>query len=248
MQEISFNDKVKEIQSNLERVQDKITAAAHKACRNVWTVKLVAVTKKQSVETIKAAIAAGITCFGENYAEEAVEKLRKLNHGNAFEWHMIGHIQSRKAAIVCEYFDYVHSVDRMKIAQYLNRYAGERGITLPVLIEVNLSGEKSKFGWQAFNQQQWPDIVQEFEKLGDMKNIQVKGLMTMPPLFDDPEQARPIYQKLKRFQEYLSKNLPELMWEELSIGTSFDYEIAIEEGATMVRIGTEIFGERENLR
>jgi pyridoxal phosphate enzyme (YggS family) len=245
MPEIFFEDRVNEIQQNLEKVQSKIKFAAERVGRNSDSVKLVAVTKRQSAEVIRAAIETGIRCFGENYAEEAAEKITAVDPKHELEWHMIGHIQSRKASTVCDHFGMVHSVDRMKIARYLDRYAGKKGLILPVLLEVNLSGEESKFGWTAHNEKQWPDLLHQFKLIGDLENIHISGLMTMPPLFVDPGATRPIYQKLKGLQRYLGENLPSLVWDELSIGTSFDYEIAIEEGATIVRIGSEIFGSRD---
>jgi hypothetical protein len=138
----------------------------------------------------------------------------------------------------------VHSLDRMKIARYLDRYCGELARKMPVLLEVNLSGEESKYGWPAWDESAWDELVEPFDRIAQMPNLTVSGLMSMPPLFEDPEATRPLYQRLRRLQAFLRKSIPAASWDELSIGTSFDYEVAIEEGATMVRIGTELFGPR----
>jgi len=241
---MAMTEKIDTIRRNLDSVKERIDRAAGRASRDPRKVQLVAVTKLMPLETIQAGIAAGLRCFGENYPEQAAEKIVSLETTEAIEWHMIGHIQSRKTESVCRHFAMVHSLDRMKIARYLDRYAGEASRIMPVLMEVNLSGETSKYGWDASDASCWPELVSEFQKIADMKNLEVKGLMTMPPFFDDPERIRPIYQQLVRLQEFLHEEIPGASWDELSIGTSFDFEIAVEEGATMVRIGTEIFGER----
>ncbi len=244
MDEEYLQQRISKIGENLKKVQAKMAEAANKAGRSVDEIKLVAVTKLLPIEMIQAGIKAGIRCFGENYPEQAAEKIQKLESSINIEWHMIGHIQSRKASTVCEFFDMVHSVDRLKIARYLDRYAGQFNKNLPVLIEVNLSGEESKYGFNAYDENGWEDLASQLDQLRNLSNISVNGLMTMPPLFDDPEKSRPIYKKLKRLQAFLQDRLPKMTWRELSIGTSFDYPVAIEEGATIVRIGTEIFGQR----
>lgn len=242
----SQEEKITQIKHNLEDVNSRIERAAEKSGRTAEDVKLVAVTKMMPLEIIEAGVKAGLRCFGENYAEQAAEKILHLKTDAEIEWHMIGHIQSRKTNTVCDYFDMVHSVDRMKIARYLDRYSHEAEKVMPVLIEVNLTGEDSKYGWQAANEDRWPELVTQFWKIAEYQNIEIRGLMTMPPLFDDPNQTRPIYQQLKRLQQYLQQELADVSWDELSIGTSFDYEVAVEQGATMVRLGTTIFGSRPN--
>lgn len=236
--------KIAKIGSNLEKVQQRIAKAAERSGRQSGSVKLIAVTKLVSLDVIRAGIQNGITCFGENYADQAAEKIQALEGHTGVEWHMIGHIQSRKAQTVCEYFDFVHSVDRMKIARYLDRYSGEMNRVLPVLMEVNVSGEDSKFGWPAYDEEGWENLLTPFRQIAELPNLEIRGLMSMPPLFEDPEKTRPLYKKLVRFRQYLQQEIPDVCWDELSIGTSFDYEVAIEEGATMVRVGTEIFGSR----
>jgi len=244
LSEINIDQRAKIIGTNLENVKHRIAEAAEKAGRDPASVKLIAVTKMMPVEVISAAVNASIRCFGENYAEQAAEKIKAIGKDVDLEWHMIGHIQSRKAETVSMYFDMVHSLDRMKIARYLDRYAKEQNRVLPVLIEVNLSGEASKYGWDASDESSWPNLADQCRKICAYQNLEIRGLMTMPPMFDNPEATRPVYKKLRRLQKFLKVEVSESDWNELSIGTSFDYPVAVEEGATMVRIGTEIFGSR----
>ncbi len=239
-----FSKLVERISSNLEIIQGKIERAAERSGRSVDDVTLVAVTKLLPLETVQAGVRAGLHIFGENYPEQAIEKIEAFKNESSIKWHMIGHIQSRKSEIVCRYFDMVHSLDRLKIARYLDRYCGELERQMPVLLEVNLSGEESKSGWPAWDESLWPELVEPFRQIASFPNLIVSGLMSMPPLFEDPESTRPLYKRLRRLQEFLRNELPEMNWHDLSIGTSFDYEVAIEEGATMVRIGTELFGSR----
>jgi PLP dependent protein len=241
---VDNQEQVEAIRSNLTMVQENIARAAVKSGRKAEDVQLVAVTKLMPLETLRAGISAGIRCFGENYAEQAAEKIKELAEAEDIDWHMIGHIQSRKSRTVCEFFDMVHSIDRMKIANHLDRHCREFGKTMPVLIEVNLTGQDSKFGWQAWNPEEWDELLAPFAAIAALQNLEIRGLMTMPPLFDDPEATRPIYQRLRKLQHFLRESLPAVRWDDLSIGTTFDYMVAVEEGATMVRVGTAIFGER----
>jgi PLP dependent protein len=244
MTETAFTENVALIKDNLRRVQTRIAHAAENAGRSSQDIQLVAVTKLMPLHVIQAGIEAGLRSFGENYPEQAAEKIAALETDIELTWHMIGHIQSRKTNTVCEYFDWVHSVDRMKIAKYLDRYSRDNVGIMPILIEVNLSGEESKFGWKAWDENRWPELVPHFEKIAQLPNLAIRGLMSMPPIFDDPELTRPYYQRLRRLQGFLMEQLPDISWGELSIGTSFDYEVAVEEGATMVRLGTTLFGPR----
>ncbi len=247
MAQEDLQERISQIEINLKSVQSRMVSAAEKAGRSIDEIKLVAVTKLLPIEMVSAGIKAGLNCFGENYPEQAVEKIQALKTEQNIEWHMIGHIQSRKARTVCEYFDKVHSVDRLKIARYLNRYAGELEKNISVLIEINLTGEESKFGFPAYDEKDWDTLASQLTQITLYENLTVQGLMTMPPLFEDPEQSRPVYKKLNRLQAFLQSNLSKISWHELSIGTSFDYEVAIQEGATIVRIGTEIFGKRPEI-
>ena len=237
-------DLVERIKNNLDSVKKRIAESAAKVGRDPAEIKLVAVTKLMPKEVILAGVEAGICCFGENYPEQAAEKIASMDMDKVIEWHMIGHIQSRKADTVCKFFDMVHSLDRMKIARYLDRYANDQNRIMPVLLEVNLSGEESKYGWDASSESSWRNLLADFQKILGYKNIRVLGLMTMPPFYEDPEKTRPIYRELRRLKIFLQERIPEANWDELSIGTSFDFPVAVEEGATIVRIGTEIFGPR----
>ena len=244
MTEKDLSEQVAQIEKNLQQVKSRIAHAADKTGRDSQAIKIIAVTKLMPLETINAGIRAGIRDFGENYPEQAAEKIRALRTDENITWHMIGHIQSRKTNTVVEFFDWVHAVDRMKIARYLDRYNGEVNQVMPVLIEVNVSGEESKHGWKAWDEEGWSDLLPQFTRISQMPHIDIRGLMTMPPYFDDAELTRPYYQRLGRLQTFLRNEMPDVTWDELSIGTSFDFEVAIEEGATMVRLGTTIFGPR----
>ena len=237
------NPLVSTFRERYQRVLGRIAEAALQSGRESGSIRLVVVTKTQPLETIRAAIAAGVTILGENYAEEAVEKIAALPE-TAVEWHMIGHVQSRKADLVARYFTMLHSLDSAKLAARLDRFCGEIGRRLPVLLEFNVSGEASKFGLPAWDEQRWPELDPEIATILPMPNLQLRGLMTMPPLVDDPEQTRPYFKRLRRLQEFLTKRFPQAQWNELSMGTSMDYPAAIQEGATFVRVGTAIVGPR----
>ncbi len=224
---------------------DKIAVAAKKAAVDPGSVKLVVVTKSQSVDVTRAAIEAGADILGENYPEEGVMKLQALREFSAVEWHMIGHVQSRKAQLLAVNFNFLHSLDSLKLAKRLDRYCGEAGRSLPVLLEFNVGGEESKGGWPARDEACWTELLAELAEILALPNLKVRGLMTMPPLGETAEFSRPFFRKLKRLQEYLSAQFPQVDLSELSMGTSFDYEVAVEEGATFVRVGTAIVGARE---
>jgi pyridoxal phosphate enzyme (YggS family) len=157
---------------------------------------------------------------------------------------MIGHVQSRKASLVAQHFDLVHSLDSLRLAQRLDKSAKEAGRRLPVLLEFNVSGEQSKHGWQAAEDGRWEDLMAEIHLITTLGNLHIRGLMTMPPLSTDPEEARSHFQRLRRLQAFLRKRAPEAEWDELSMGTSADFAVAVEEGATLVRVGQAILGPR----
>jgi pyridoxal phosphate enzyme (YggS family) len=235
---------VSRIASNYQRVMERIQETASKAGRDPEQVRLVVVTKGHVVAQIQEAIEAGALLLGENYLEEAVGKIRALAAYDQVEWHMIGHVQSRKAKQVCEQFAWVHSIDRLKVANRLNAFAAEMGRTLPVLLECNVSGESSKFGWNAWEETDWVARLKDFMEILRLENLQVRGLMMMAPYFEDAELARPFFRKLRKFQSFLRGKLTEVDWGELSMGMSGDYQVAIQEGATILRIGTAIMGPR----
>ncbi len=234
------------IGERFQKTLQQIEQARQRASRSTQPVKLVVVTKGHPVTAVEQAIRAGVRTLGENYVQEGVEKILAITGVEGLEWHMIGHVQSRKANLICEHFDWMQSLDSLKLAQRLNRFAGERGRIQPVLLECNVSGEESKFGWPAWDEQKWDGLLDAFEEIAASSNLQVRGLMTMPPFFDDPETARPYFRRLRRLQEFLARRLPQADWNELSMGMSADFEVAIEEGATIVRVGTAIMGVRPN--
>jgi pyridoxal phosphate enzyme (YggS family) len=235
---------VSSIRDRYEKVVNSIANSAIKAGRKPESTRLVVVTKLQPPEVIQAAIEAGAHILGENYAEEAAGKISVLKPQSAVEWHMIGHVQSRKALMVAQNFDLVHSLDSLRLAQRLNRSAFELGRTLPVLLEFNVSGENSKTGWEAADDSRWPDLLADVNAIVILQNLKVHGLMTMPPLSTDPEAARIYFRQLRRLRDFLSKRIPQVDWTELSMGTSGDFAVAVEEGATLVRIGQAILGPR----
>lgn len=225
------------IAENIARVQERIVRAARRAGRNPKEIRLIAVSKTVEKERVVQAIEAGIEIFGENYVQEAQQKIEAL--GREVAWHFIGHLQTNKAKLAAGLFDTVHSVDSIKLAGELNRWAKQRGKVLPVFLQVHLSGEGTKFG--AGENEIW----EMAEKLAVMDGIRVRGLMTMPPYFENPEDARPYFIKLKKIGEQLAqKKIPGISAVEYSMGMSNDFEVAIEEGATIVRVGTAIFGPR----
>jgi PLP dependent protein len=240
-----MNELIESIRERYLSTLDLIAAAAKKSGRASDSVKLVVVTKTQPVEVVQATIEAGAVILGENYPEEGAMKIQSLGHFSAVEWHMIGHIQSRKAQIVAQNFGLVHSLDSIKLANRLNRFSEEAKRTLPVLLEFNVGGEESKSGWDASEESGWPRLVDEIGAVLALPQLQVRGLMTMPPLGTTAEVSRPYFQKLKRLQEFLGSQFPQANFGELSIGTSSDFEVAVEEGATLVRVGTAIVGPRD---
>ncbi|MFP4322836.1 MAG: YggS family pyridoxal phosphate-dependent enzyme [Anaerolineales bacterium] len=238
---------VANIQANVAAVKARIDAACARASRAPDAVTLVAVSKKKPLAFIQEAHAAGILHFGENRLEEATEKIPQ--GAPEMHWHMVGHIQSRKAkTAVVAGFHLVHSLDSLKLAQRLARFAAEMDVRVPVLLEVNISGEQNKSGWAAEDWAQdgdqrtalWADVAE----IARLPALEVRGLMTMAPFADNPETTRPVFRELARLRAALATDFPNMAWSELSMGMTNDFEIAIEEGATLVRIGRAIFGER----
>lgn len=228
----------KSIAANIDEIKKRIALSAARADRDPGEIKLMAVTKTVTAERVKEAIDAGITLFGENYVQEAKEKITAL--GKDVRWHMIGHLQTNKSKYVVRLFNCVQSVDRLELAQELDKRAGLAGYKIYVLIEVNVSGEQTKSGIAA------PETINLVKKVSALENISVRGLMTMPPFSDNPEDSRPYFRALKEISRQISKaRIPRVMMDELSMGMTDDFEVAIEEGATIVRIGRAIFGERK---
>jgi pyridoxal phosphate enzyme (YggS family) len=234
-----------QISESLLRTIDKIHAAAKSVGRSAEQIRLVVVTKGHPVEIVNQAVEAGVKDIGENYVEESLPKMDALGQMSDLEWHMIGHIQSRKARKVCENFNWVQSMDSLHLANRLNRFAGDLGKQIPVLLECNVSGEESKFGLAAWNEIEWSELTNVVGPILELSNLNVLGLMTMPPFFSDPDQARPYFIRLRKLRDYFAAIFPDNNWSELSMGMSADYVVAIQEGATIVRIGTAILGPRE---
>lgn len=222
---------------------DRIMAATSKSGREKGTVRLVVVTKSQPLEVVRAVIAAGASVLGENYAEEALSKVEALQDYKV-EWHMIGHVQSRKADLIPGNFAMLHSLDSLKLAGRLNSACLEKKQELHVLLEVNVSGEESKFGFPGWDESHWLELVPQFEQINTFHGLKIIGLMSMPPFSIDSTKTRPFFQRLHRLQEFLKAHLPQANWKELSMGTSEDFATAIEEGATIVRVGQAILGPR----
>jgi len=238
-------DLVSSIRENYQHTLGHIAEAARKSNRDPKDVRLVVVTKSQPLEVIQAAMEAGVRILGENYPEEAVRKIQSLAGQSGVEWHMIGHVQSRKARLVTDHFALLHSLDSLKLAQRLERFAGEANRILPVLLELNVGGEGSKAGWDASEESKWMACLPDISSILDLPHLHVRGLMTMPPLETDPEDSRRFFQRLRQLQVRLASEFPNADWGELSMGTSADYRVAVEEGATLVRVGTAIVGARK---
>jgi len=232
------------IAENFNRIMDRINTCVAKCGRIEKSVKLLVVTKGQPVEKMLKAYEAGARLFGENYPEETSRKLEKLRNLHDIELHMIGHLQSRKAKIVAGSFHFMHSIDRLSIAEKLNRELEETGRKIPVLLEMNVSGEDTKNGFPAWDMNYWNDLLPVVEQINSYKALSIQGLMTMPPLSMDSESVRPFFSKLRDLREYFEVQFPVIPWKELSMGTSGDFETAIAEGATYIRIGTAIMGMR----
>ncbi len=232
---------VNDIARNIQSIRERIAKAAAACGRTEGEITLVAVTKTFPAEAISRAIAAGLRQFGENRVQEAEGKILYFRSLSGLQWHLVGHLQSNKARRAAELFDLIHSLDSVKLARRLDQAAKEIGKVISVLIQVNLAGEETKFGAS-------PESVREMiEALSDFKALRVEGLMTIPPYFDDPEDVRPYFAKLRSLSERLEAEMPGCLGRRhLSMGMSHDFEAAIREGATMIRIGTAIFGARQH--
>lgn len=226
------------MKENLDRINKRIADAAIACGRQPDTVRLVAVSKTMPVERVAEAIDAGALILGENYIQETREKFNAL-YDRPVQWHFIGHLQSNKSKYAVRMFDLIHSVDSIKLAKTLDREAAKNDKVQDILVQVNISREATKSG---IEEDETVDLVSQIARL---ENIRVKGLMTMPPFFDQPEAARPFFRRLAQLRDRIAdKNIPGVEMDELSMGMTGDFEVAIEEGATLVRIGTAIFGAR----
>ena len=220
---------MQDIRANLERVRERVARAAERAGRRAEDVLLVGVSKTVDVARIRAAIAAGLGALGENRVQEARDKITEL--GRTVQWHLVGHLQTNKVRDALELFDVIHSVDRIDLARELDRRARAKGRTIDAFVQVNVGGELSKGGWP-------PEAVETaVGAISALSGLKLRGLMTIPPAVERTEDARAWFRTLRKLAERYG--LPEL-----SMGMSADFEVAIEEGATMVRVGTAVFGPR----
>ena len=226
---------------NIALVRKRMNAAAIRAGRNVDDVTLMAVSKTVPPDLIRAAYSAGVRVFGENRVQEFAEKVVALRDLSNAEWHMIGHLQTNKAAKAAELFAAVDSIDSLRLAQKLNSAAQQVGKKLGVLVEVNVGGEAAKNGVTPESQ----ELEKILQAAPSLEHLEIRGLMTIPPLTDDPQEARPHFRKLRELQKQIgARALTSVSMNVLSMGMSHDFEVAIEEGSTCVRVGTAIFGER----
>lgn len=225
------------IKENIEAVREKIAAACEKSGRRKEEVTLIAVSKTKPVSMLNEAYEAGCRDFGENKVQELVEKWEQMPKD--IRWHMIGHLQRNKVKYIVDKVCLIHSVDSLRLAEEISKEAGKKNVTVPVLIEINVAGEESKFGTtceEAFR------LVEEASRL---PNIRIKGLMTIAPYVENPVENRHYFEKLRQiYVDIIHKNIDNVYMEELSMGMTGDYEVAVMEGATYVRVGTGIFGER----
>jgi pyridoxal phosphate enzyme (YggS family) len=238
-------NRMDEILHRYHQVQENIAAAAQSVGRSPEQVSTVVVTKGHLPRQILPLTSAGIREFGENRVEEALPKIAQLSSVGEIEWHMIGHVQSRKSKLVVGNFCLVHSVDRLKLANRLNKYSSETGSLLPILLQFNVSGEQTKSGWEASQRSDWDLLLPDVEAILQCDFIQVHGLMTLAPYSQNPEAARPFFVRLRKLRDFFAARFPDYNWEELSMGMSGDYHVAVQEGATIVRIGTAILGSQE---
>jgi len=226
------------MKERLSLIRSKIETAALSCGRQSGDIQLVAVSKTVPQERLLTAIEVGIRVFGENYVQEAREKFNAL-YAHPLSWHFIGHLQSNKAKYVVKIFDLIHSVDSLKLAREIDKQAGKIGKIQRVLVQVNIAEETSKSGVLL------EDTAQLVAEMSQLPHLEVKGLMTMPPFFNVPEKVRPYFKALRKLRDQLrSMQIPKVTMDELSMGMTGDFEVAIQEGATLVRIGTAIFGER----
>jgi PLP dependent protein len=227
-----------DVGANYRKLVERLASAAATAGRDVQKIRLLAASKSQPVDAIRAALEAGVTLIGENYVKEAEEKKNQLSNAKV-EWHMIGHLQRNKAKLAVELFEVVESLDNLALAQELNKEAGKRGKVIRAFIEVNLADEQTKTGIAK------GDVADLLERIAGFGHIRTEGLMTVPPFRENPEEVRPYFRELRDLRDSLSSlNLPNVQLQELSMGMSHDFTVAIEEGATIVRVGTALFGPR----
>jgi pyridoxal phosphate enzyme (YggS family) len=228
------------LKSRLEKIDDRIKKAANSCGRDPGSIRLVAVSKTMPAGKIQKAFDSGALIFGESYIQEAMEKINALSSTTeSVLWHFIGRLQTNKAKYAVKYFDLIHSVDNLKLAKELSKQAKKIDKIQKILVQVNTGEELSKSGVYE------KDAVDLITSISQIENLSVKGLMTIPPFYNEPEKVRPFFASLRSLADTVrNKNLPNVHMDELSMGMTGDFEVAIQEGATLVRIGTAIFGNR----
>ncbi|HOV31232.1 MAG TPA: YggS family pyridoxal phosphate-dependent enzyme [Anaerolineaceae bacterium] len=235
---------ISSINQRLSQVNTAIETACARVGRSPNEVTMVTVSKRQPIELIRAAYACGLRCFGENYAEEAVAKMDTLVDLADIQWEMVGHIQSRKAKLIASRVVRVHSLERGKLARLLDQFRDPELPPLQVLMEINISGEASKEGVPGDDPARWSEILPLVDEVITYPRLKLTGLMTMPPLQVEMEANRVYFRRLRELQDYINAQRPDLNLHELSMGTSTDFPVAIEEGATIIRLGEAILGPR----
>ncbi len=225
------------ISERIAEVRENIELATLRSGRLSGQVRLMVVTKQVSTETMRTAIAAGATLLGENRVQSAREKVEELGR-DGLQWHLIGNLQKNKVKYSLDIFDRIDSVDSIALAETIDRRATQLGVVMPILLQINISGEESKFGLAP------KELGAVLDATGNMKGIRIEGLMTIPPMNPDPERARPYFSELRELRDKYARINDNISLNELSMGMSSDYAVAIEEGATLVRVGTSIFGSR----
>jgi pyridoxal phosphate enzyme (YggS family) len=227
------------------RVKGLIESISRQAGRDLNEITIVLVAKNQPTEKIAQVIHAGAMDLAQNYPERMEALFEHLPDAKALNWHMIGHCQSRKAALVVKYFKSMHSLDSLELAERIARIAHTEGKVLPVMLEINLSGEMTKKGFRVTDEADYQQLLIIVDAIRRFPGLELAGLMTMPPFSNDPEISRPVFKKLKGLQQMINKDMGDERIRWLSMGTSQDYLVAIEEGSTHVRLGTCVFGERK---
>ena len=227
------------LKENLEEVEEKIAKACEHAGRAREEVTLIAVSKTKPIEMLQEIYDEGIRDFGENKVQELTEKYEVMPKD--MKWHMIGHLQRNKVKYIVDKVTLIHSVDSLRLAETISREAEKKGVTVPILIEVNIAGEETKFGLSSKE-----EVISLTEQIAALPNLSVKGLMTVAPPVKDPEENRPFFREIRQLSvDITNKNIDNVSMEILSMGMTNDYTVAMEEGATMVRVGTGIFGARD---
>jgi pyridoxal phosphate enzyme (YggS family) len=227
-----------DVAGNYRQILDRIGEAAVKRGRNPKDIKLLAAAKAQSIDSVRAAVAAGVSLIGENYVQEGQEKKAQITQ--FVEWHMIGHLQRNKAKAAVEIFDLIESLDSVALARELEKQGKRIGKKIRALVEVNLAGEESKSGIAK------ADLASLLEAIATLDHVAVEGLMTVPLFREDPEEIRPYFRELRELKmKFNAQRIPNVNLTELSMGMTHDYPVAVEEGATIVRIGTALFGPRK---